>query len=221
MSRLVFPHLYGLAWEMTKHRLPSTLKQGAFTPGYSTRLQRGPDPIFSFDLEYKVLDDGLAHDSLNILEGWHNDRGGNFDSFLLKLSDVVSGAVSTITGQVITPDSGGCAPIVRAIGTSGSAENIYELAGVNGNPGTAPVLHMSGSVLNAGTDYTIQGPGYSGSGYSYPGLVAVISKTITGTVTADFTWYYRVLFAEDEMELQMFLYKLWTLKKVTLEVSRN
>lgn len=221
MSNLLFPHLYGLSWDMKEGLVGSTNVQEAQAPGFETRLANGPDVLSRFALQYVVLDDGLKYDSLNKFAAFFRARRGKFDSFLLSLNDVTKTTHGTLAAQVLTPEAGGYTPIVRALGTSGEVERIFELAGVNGNPGAAPVLKMGGVALTPGTDYTIQGPGVAVSGKTYPGLVAVISHAITGTVTIDGSWYYRVRFEQDAQEFSMFHYLLWNAEEVKLTEVRS
>jgi hypothetical protein len=217
MSNVQFPHIHGVSWEMKKTLVTGTTIQSAYALGHETRISRGPDPLSKFTLAYTILDDGLAHDSLNKLEAFFRDRRGAFDDFLLSVDDVTKTTHGTVTGQALTASGAGNAPFVRSIGTSGSFETIFELAGVNGNPGSAPVVKMSGTPLTLSpVQYAIAGPGVAVSGTTYPGMVAEISASITGPITSDFTWYYRVRFEQDEQELDLFHYLLWKAQEVSL-----
>lgn len=217
MSNVIFPHLYGLAFDVKKTLATGTTIQSAWSLRHETRLSRGPDPINKFSLHYRILDDKGARDSLNTLEAFFRARAGAYDSFLLKLSDVQGGTVSTVNGQTLISDGSGNCPFIRPLGSTGSTETVFELAGVNGNPGSAPVVKMGGTPLTTSpAQYTISGPGVALSGVSYPGMVAEISATITGSITADFTWYYRMRFEQDETEFDMFHYLLWEAQEVKL-----
>jgi hypothetical protein len=222
MSAILFPHITkGLAFDVKPKQIGGTTKQSAWALGKETRISRGPDLLNGWTLHYRKLEDGLTYDSLNQLKAFFHDRAADYDSFLLKLDDVSKATHSTVTGQPLTVTSG-YAPFVINIGTTTSLETIFELAGVNGNPGTPPVLHMAGTgVLTPGTDYTIQGPGVAISGTTYPGLVAIITHGITGAVTADFTWYYRVRFEQNEQEYEMFHYLLYEAQEVRLIEVRD
>jgi hypothetical protein len=50
------------------------------------------------------------------------------------------------------------------------------------------------------------------------GVITFVGNTpfIGWVVTADFTYYFRVTFAEDSLEFENFLYQLWSLKQVKL-----
>jgi hypothetical protein len=215
MSIAVFPHLYGLAFDVKRTTSTGTVVQPSWSLRKETRLRRDPNPINKFSLHYVILDDGLARNSLNKLDGFFRSRTGGFDSFLLDLDDVSGSTSGTIIGQSLTPDGSGFAPFVRSIDTA--TETIFELAGVNGNPGSAPVVKMSGTPLTTSpSQYTIHGPGVAGTGVTYPGMVAEITASITGPITANFSWYYRVKFDQDETEYEMFHYLLYGAQEIKL-----
>jgi hypothetical protein len=219
MSVAVFPHLYGLAFDVKRTTSTGTTVQAAYSLGKETRLRRGPDPLNKFSLHYIILDDNVARNSLNTLDAFFRARSGAFDSFLLKLDDVSGKSISAITGQSLTPDGSGYTPFVRPI--AGGTETIFELAGVNGNPGSAPVVKMSGTPLTTSpSQYSIHGPGVAGTGVTYPGMVAEITASITGPITADFSWYYRVRFDQDETEYEMFHYLLYEAQEIKLTEIR-
>jgi hypothetical protein len=216
MSNVKFPHLYGLAFDVKKTVDTGTVIQPTWSLRRETRINRDPDPISNFSLHYVILDDGLARNSLNQLEAFFRARKGAYDSFLLSLDDVTKSTHGTVTGQSLTPDGSGYAPFLRTI-YSTDVETVFELAGVNGNPGTPPVVKMSGTPLTTSpSQYTIHGPGVAGTGVTYPGMVAEITASITGPITADFTWYYRVRFEQDEAEFEMFHYLLWEAQEIKL-----
>jgi hypothetical protein len=220
MSNVKFPHLYGLAFDVKKTVSTGTVIQPAWSLGKETRLRRGPDPLSKFSLHYVILDDGLARDSLNQLEAFFRARSGSYDSFLLSLDDVTNATHGTRTAQSLTPDGSGYTPFVRTIHGS-DVETVFELAGVNGNPGSAPVVKMSGTPLTTSpAQYTIHGPGVAGTGVTYPGMVAEITASITGPITADFTWYYRVRFDQDDTEFEMFHNLLWEAQEIKLTEIR-
>ncbi len=103
-------------------------------------------------------------------------------------------------------------------------ENIYELAGVNGNPGSAPVVKLNGTLLVPTTDYTFHGPGYASGNITYPGLVVVITHSLgspVGVVTADFTWYYRMRFLQSELDVDWFFFLASKAKQIEMVQTRT
>lgn len=227
MSNAVFPTLRGLAWNVKRTPEWSTLIQSAALPGYETRLQLGPDPIFHFECDYEFLAESLYGSSFNELErlaGFFNSMGGDFSSFLLSLPTLTQNAAhGTITGQTLTPDGNNIAPLIVTRDGPGSnySENIYEAAGVNSNPGSPPVIKKDSTPLVVNTDYTIQGPGYAVGNTTYPGL-AVVFITATGghVMTADFSWYYRVRFEQSKQEFSAFAYLLWECQQLQMIGTR-
>src|SRR5262249_19403343 len=211
MRNMVLPSVRGLSWGVKKTPEWSTLIQKAAAPGYETRIQLGPDPLFHFECDFEFLAEsgyGSSANELDRLEGFFNQRGGDFDSFLLSLPLLTQNpAHGSVTGQVLTPDGNNVAPLVITRDPAGSNynANIYEAEGVNGNPlivgAAAPVIRKDGTPLVAGTDYNFAGPGYALSGVTYPGLaIQFITATGGHTVTADFSWYYRVRFEQSKQE---------------------
>jgi uncharacterized protein DUF2460 len=313
VANILFPTLKGLTWDIKKIPEDATLIQTAANLGYETRVSLTPDPIWHFECKYAVLRQnvqGAVTDELKVLEGFFTARKGDFQSFLLNLSTLTQNTKdSSVTGQTLIPDSNGVAPFVLTplgltytppinnvydVADTNVLETIFELAGVNGNPGTPPVLKMgsttliqtgpttySGTIpssspyqvtisnwisdlanvkangvsltLTSGSpasgqyavasgvytfnsaqagqtlsiaysrqgDYSIEGIGYNSGNYSYPGLVAVITTTITGTITADFSWYYRVRFEQNKQEFLLFSYMLWETQEVQMKGVRQ
>lgn len=229
----MFPNrtaLPGLSWEMKTRDEFFNLTQKAAAPGYRTSVNLGPDPIIHFELTYDWLRQAGSQagtpstDELWTLRALFRNMKGDFDSFLLYAPDVTENtADGQITGQALTPDSNNIAPLIVTRSTDN--ENIYEAAGVNGNPlvtgASAPVIKKDGTPLTLTTDYTIQGPGFAVGNTTYPGLAIVFVASTTGhTITADFTWYYRVKFEQGDQEYDKFLALLYDAQTVKLEQTR-
>ena len=227
MSNNVFQRPRGTSWEFKWEDAYSTLKSEAAAPGFETAVSLGPDPIRTIELNYTILLAGSKGRTRDQLVGFFNLRGGDFDDFLVDLGALTKNpADSSIVGQVLNVDAHGYAPIQLTHYVSAAEnwqENIYELAGVNSNPGTAPVLKLNGTPMSEGTDYVFYGPGYSISGETFPGLMAVIIHGLSGgdVVTADFSWYYRVKFEQPKQEFEMFHWLLWKLQQMRMVVRRG
>jgi len=224
VSNELFPTLAGISWQAKLKDEFSTLVQKAAAPGFETRLLLGPDPLIHFDLDYTFLRQasyGAANDELAKLRGFFRARHGDFDSFLLSLPLVTENdADGTIEGQLLTPDANNVAPLV--VTREGYDESIYEAAGVNGNPGSAPIIGKDSVALTAGTDYNIVGPGFALAGVTYPGLAVQFLITTTGHVMgADFSWLYRVRFAQSDQQFDKFLALLYSAQKVQLVTTRT
>lgn len=227
MSNILFQRPRGTAWEAKWTDKHSNLIQSAAAPGFETRISLGPDPIRTLELNYTILYAGVKGTTRDEVLDFFSLRQGDFDSFLVDLGSLTSNAAdSSITGQVLDVDENGYAAIqlTRAVGSETRRENVYELAGVNGNPGTAPVIKLNGTPLVQDTDYFFHGPGYSISGETFPGLMVIITAGLgspVGTITADFSWYYRVRFEQPQIEVQMFHHLLWRAQSINLVTTRT
>jgi hypothetical protein len=232
VSNLLFPKLPGLHWEAKISDEFATLVQKAAAPGYETRIALGPDPVLHFELTYDFLRQpgsqadtpGSPADELMNIRGFFRARQGSFDSFLLYAPDVTQNvADGLINAQGLTPDANNVAPLIVTRSTFN--ENIYEAAGVNGDPlgvGAAPVIKKDGTPLVVTTDYSFHGPGYAVGNTTYPGLAIVfVAATAGHVITADFTWYYRVRFEQDTQDFQKFLALLYEAQQMQLVVTRT
>lgn len=231
MSNVTFPKLPGLNWDVPTSDEFRTLEQKAAAPGFDTRISLGPDPLIHFELTFDWLRQAGSQagtpstDELQTLRGFFRARQGSFDSFLLYVPDLTENdGDGKIAGQVLTPDANNVAPLI--VTRAGYNENIYEAAGVNGDPlgsgMAAPVIKKDGTPLATPADYTIQGPGYAVGNTTYPGLAVVFTASTAGhTITADFWWYYRVHFEQDTLQFEKFLALLYAAKKVQLVTTRT
>ena len=222
MSNLLFPTLSSLGWTVKMAPEYFTEVQKAAAPGYETRLSYGPDPIYHFELSYEVLRENLlAYNELRRILGFFNQCRGNFASFLLNLTSLTQNINdSYVAGQVLTVDANGYAPVV--VTRDYDTENIYQLAGVNGNPGTAPQIYVGGVLQTLGINYNIVGPGVATSSTTYPGLVIqFITSPGSNVVTANFSWYYQVRFEESKQDFDLFSYLFWECKSLKLIETRT
>jgi hypothetical protein len=174
---------------------------------------------------------------LNKLLGFFLARQGSYDSFLLNLSTLTQNPLdSSVTGQVLTVDSNNNAGIVRTVGISGTPETIYELQ-------AAPVFYNNGTLLTPNTQYALycSQPGENGVGtfltYSpqapYGGCYVHFLETLSGPVTANFSWYYRVIFSagkgnaqdpqlgNDQQEFAALWFQLYEAREITLVSARE
>jgi uncharacterized protein (TIGR02217 family) len=191
----IFPTLPGLSWSVTKQPRFATRIQRAVS-GRELRALDQPNPIWTWTLTYSVLRDGGGYDELRTLMGFFLDQQGAFGAFLL-----VDPSDNSVTGQALGTGDGGTAAfqLVRSMG--GFAEPI-----------TAP---------NAVTEVYVNGVVQSPGGYSVDadsGIVTFTTPPPAGeAVGADFTYYFRVRFAEDSAEFENFMFQLWSLRQVKLQ----
>ena len=206
-----FPTLPGLGWSVSKAPRFATRIQRAVS-GRELRVVDQPNPIWTWTLTYSMLRDqndtraptgpGTGYDELRTLAGFFLQQQGAFQPFLF--DDPTD---DTVSGQPIGTGDGSTTvfQLVRFMGVllpgSGFAE-----------PVTAP---------NTVSTIYFDGVRQSASGYSVDpttGLVTFSSPPPAGQlVTADFTYFFRVRFADDTAEFENFLYQLWALKQVKLQ----
>lgn len=201
---VIFPTLPGLAWSVTKAPRFATRIQKAVS-GRELRVLDQPNPIWLWTLTYDVLRDphdtrgsGLAagFDELRTLMGFFLQQQGAFQPFLF--DDPTD---DTVTGQTI--------------GTGNSSATQFQLVRTMNSfaePVTAPNI-VSAIYFN--------GVRQSAAGYAADpntGLVAFTTPPPSGqAITADFTYWFRVRFAEDTAEFENFMLQLWRLKQIKLQ----
>lgn len=207
----IFPALPGLGWSVSKAPRFATRIQRAVS-GRELRVLDQPNPIWTWTLTYSMLRDahdtrgasgpGAGYDELRTLMGFFLQQQGSFQPFLFD-----DPSDDNATGQAIATGDGGTTvfQLVRTMGAELPGGGFAE-------PITAP---------NAVSTIYFDGVRQSASGYSVDpatGLVAFTSPPPAGQViTADFTYYFRVRFADDTASFENFLYQLWSLKQVKLQ----
>lgn len=211
MSNEIFPELPGLKWDSTKKPLWST-KIHETTNGKETRAAYWSYPKWFFNLSYEFLDDSDLVRDLQTLGGFFLARKGRFDSFLFRdSSDYI------VAGQVIGTGDGsrGDFQLVRSFGEFD--EPIKNIVGVLEEPivvvgGVPEVALLPGSP-------TIKVDGVIASNYaiSTTGLVTITpAPAEDAVISADFSFYFRARFVQDEAEFAQFMADLWELKKLEM-----
>ena len=207
----IFPTLPGLGWSVSKAPRFATRIQRAIS-GRELRVLDQPNPTWSWTLTYAMLRDehdnrgasgpGIGYDELRTLMGFFLQQQGAFQPFLY--DDPTD---DRALAQAIGTGDGGTTvfQLVRTMGMSLPGSGFAE-------PITAP------NVLSAiYFDGVVQSP----SGYSLApttGLVTFTNPPPSGQiVTADFTYYFLVRFADDGADFENFLYQLWALKQVKFQ----
>ena len=201
----IFPVLPGLSWPVTKAPRFATRIQRAVS-GRELRALDQPWPIWTWTLTYTLLRDkwdarapsgpGLGYDEFRTLAGFFLQQQGAFLPFLF--DDPTDNAV---TGQ--------------PLGTGNASDIAFQLvrnmAGFV-EPITAP-NNLSAIYFNG----VLQSP----SGYAVDldtGIVTFAAPPPSGQlITADFTYRFRVRFAEDTAEFDNFMYQLWQLQRLRLQ----
>lgn len=199
MAAAQFPALPGLAWSVYKE------------PGFKTRVQKSVDgvewrafdqalPIWTFTLTFNFLRDDAVHGELNILRGFFLAQLGAAVPFLYDdpTDDQILGQVIGVGDGVTTQFQ-----LVRTIGA------LLGSGGYN-EPITAPqqvsAIYFNGAQVAPGHTTSLS-----------TGIIAFPSAPAAGTVIAvDFSYFFRVRFADDMADFENFLYRLWQLRQVKL-----
>jgi len=201
----IFPALPGLGWSVTKAPRFATRIQRAVA-GRELRVLDQPYPIWTWTLTYSLLRDkhdtrgpaglGAGYDELRTLAGFFLQQQGSFQPFLF--DDPTD---DSVIGQPLgTGDSSTSAfQLVRSM--AGFAEPVTA-------PDTVGEIYFNG-VAQASSSYMVDGD---------TGLVTFASPPPAGQlITADFTYRFRVRFADDTAEFENFMYQLWQLKQIKLQ----
>ena len=230
MGNSVFPQLAGLDWNVKRTPTFRTLLQSVAN-GFTVRVPQLTDPMWTFECSYEFLNE--QNDDLNVLLGFFLARQGAYDSFLLNLGSLTQNPFdSAVTDQPLTIDANNCAPLVRTLGSSQYNEQIYELNGT-------PIIKSNGTPLVSGTDYTLYtatqtaAGTLNGNGITYAGCVVKFLHGISGAVTADFGFYYRVIFSigkgtsqdpqlgNDQQDFEMLWQFMYEAQAITLVTARE
>jgi uncharacterized protein (TIGR02217 family) len=201
----IFPVLPGLGWSVTKAPRFAGRIQHAVS-GREVRVLDQPYPIWTWTLTYSLLRDkwdargagglGAGYDELRTIAGFFLAQQGTFQPFLF--DDPTD---SVAAGQVI--------------GTGNSTSTSFQLVrnmGAFAEPMTAPNV-VSAVYFNG----VRQDPaGYTADADT--GQLTFAAPPPAGQiVTADFTYRFRVRFADDAAEFENFMYQLWQLKQIKLQ----
>jgi uncharacterized protein (TIGR02217 family) len=211
MSNVVFPATMGLKWGLTKIPIFSTRIQQA-TSGKTLRAAFYQYPLYWYDLSYDILRDDVAHNELKTLMGFYLSRQGAFDSFLY-----IDPSDNIVTGQAIGIGDGNTKTfqVVRTYG--GFVEPCYD---IQSPVSPTPILnvYINGVKKTITTDYSIA---YLNSGI----LTFVAAPGNALPITADFSYYKRVRFAEfndssGSDSFSQFMYNLWEVQKLSFITAR-
>lgn len=211
MSDEIFPELPGLKWDSTKKPQWST-KLHETASGKETAAAYWSFPKWFFGLSYEVLEESRVVHDLKTIGGFFLARKGRFDSFLYRdPSDCqVEGQVlgvgdgSRTTFQMIRSFGEFDEPMKDIVGAIGAGISVVD--GVPAAPldDRAPTFYVDG----------IRPSTYS---VSASGLLTLGAPPAAGAeVMADFSYYFRCRFLQDEAEFTEFMQNLWELKKLEM-----
>ena len=201
----IFPTLPGLGWSVTKMPRFAGRIQNAVS-GRELRVLDQPNPIWTWTLTYALLRDkwdaraaagpGVGYDEMRTLAGFFLEQQGTFRPFLF--DDPTD---NTIAGQVVGTGNG-----------STTAFQLVRSMGDFAEPITAP---------NVVTAICLNGVRQDPAGHTVDaesGVVTFATPPPNGqVVTGDFSYRFRVRFADDSAEFENFMYQLWQLKQIKLQ----
>lgn len=189
MSNAIYPSLPGLAWPVMKQPEFSTSIKKSVS-GKEFRAAFMQFPLWTFELTYEYLRNGVAGNDLNTLTGFFLARQGSFDSFLFtEPSDHAVADQLLGVGDGVTTSF----QLIRALGTFVEpVQNVNALANIK----------VNGVVVS---NYTL-------------GSTGIVTFTTPPAVNAQLTWsgsyFFRVRFLQDTSQFSQFMQDLWELKKV-------
>jgi uncharacterized protein (TIGR02217 family) len=201
MSNLVFPVLRGLGWSV--FRRPTfegvTVKRSRNAKRTSVIYQTSP--VWDYELTYPDYLNDVAPNGANpytdkkTIEGFYLLAGGPWDTWLFQDPED-----NTYTAQTM-------------IGTADGVNKVFQVARLWGgfnepiqniNAGTL-VVKDNGVTKTLTTDYTV----------SSTGVVTFVVAPIAGhAITADFAFKFRCEFMDNNLNMEEFMYQLWTLDSV-------
>jgi uncharacterized protein (TIGR02217 family) len=197
MSNAIFPTVAGLGWSIHKVPLFKTAISEARS-GKEVRSAAMAQPRYRIELAYSYLkNDGVigagnSDDDLRTILGFFLARQGSFDSFLW-----THPYDNTVTSQNLGTGNGSLTQFqfFRSIG--GFNETIQNVNQITS-------LTVGGAAKTQGVDFSV----------SSSGTITFTSAPTNGAgIVASFTFYYRVRFADDQLDFENFMYKLYELKK--------
>jgi Conserved hypothetical protein 2217 (DUF2460) len=222
MPLLIYPELPGLAYNILKRPIMSTLGADEPSPsGDDVLLRQYQNPLWEFELIYEWLYDdatetwgtltALPYHQQQALLGFFLQVSGT--GFLLK--DPTDFQVRDGALSVTTVGGTKYSQIVRNMG--GFDESILA---VNGNP----TIYVGGVAQTPGTDYTWDPTllDFTAPGVSWDGqYITWITNPGSSPVTADFDFYFYCRFKQDSTDFEKFAQSLWLNQKVEIRSRRR
>lgn len=194
MSNNIFPNFSGITWPIPKRATWKTLVSQTES-GREVRVALRSLPLFEWDLPYGIL---RAADQATFW-GFYNACYGGYYTFLFddKADDFAQGAQLGVGDGTTTQFQ-----FVRSY----AGEFVEPRTDIQQSP-TAPKIYLNGVLKTSG--YSIN--------YLNSGILTFTTAPASGVViTADFYFYWRVRFKEDQLQIDLIYQGLANLKKVTL-----
>lgn len=197
MSNAVFPTFRGIKLSTRKSPIWSTTVQRAFS-GRSKRVSNWTYPIWEIELQFEFLRDTATHNELKQLLGFFCARRGRGDHFLFDDPDD-----HYISDQQLGVGDGSQTDfqLIRSIDTW-----VEPCKNIKSSP--APKIYLDGVLQESGYSITMMDSG----------MVSFTAPPAEGVVvSADFGYYFRVCFKDDQADFQKTFYQVWELGRLELE----
>ncbi len=198
MSDLVFPTLPGLKWDIVKTPQFATAIS-KHVSGREVRASNYAYPLWKWEMSYEFLRETAGFAELETLAGFFLARHGAFDTFLF----ADPSEPNSVAGYSVGTGDGLTTSFQLTKTYAGFAE---------------PIGYVDQTTLGVSVGGVMQASGWS---LIMPNTIVFITAPAAGAaITASYTWYYRVRFADDAHDYNNFMYQLWELKKLTLEMVK-
>lgn len=200
----VFPRLQGETYPVKKRPVFNTIVQTA-SSGLEVRVAEYSYPLWEWDIPYSWLSQEAAIEDFQTLTGFILNQYGKFFYFLY--NDVNDNSTAGVAASIgIGTGTQTQFQIGRTLG--GFFEPLFD---INNSP-YAPIIHVNGVLQVLGTNYTINSTG----------LITFLTGAPSSgwSITADFNYYWRVRFDEDNPEFSNFVNNWWEAQKITLRQVR-
>lgn len=199
MSNEIFPVLPGLKWDISKKPMWSNSIKTSVS-GKERRATYWTYPRWEFKMSYELLRNADAvtdaTTELKRLMGFFLARKGSFDNFLFR-------------------DPSDCSVVQQLIGTGNGSNTDFQLVR-SMDQFSEPIKNIDSSDAEP-IIYLDEMPQTSGYTISSTGLVSFDNAVASDVkITADFSFYFRVRFLQDEKEFNQFMYQLFELKSLEL-----
>jgi uncharacterized protein (TIGR02217 family) len=200
MSNLIFPALAGLQWDVKKSpQFQTTIVK--HTSGRETRVSNYAHPLWKWEMSYELLRETQGYAELQALCGFFLARLGSFDTFLF--ADPAESNMAT--NYELGVGDGFTTEYVLTKSYAGFIEPVGYVDAT-----TLQVFIGGVQVYSPATWVLVT-----------PNTLQLTSALPAGSViSASYIWYYRVRFGEDVHDYNNFMYQLWELKKLTLEMVK-
>jgi len=216
----VYPTPPGLSFSVFWNPTFATLPTQVSASKAEIDILLADEPIHEFELTYDFLrntttwaGEGLALNEFKNFMGFFLRLKANVGRFLFWHPDdnrTLLEPVGTTDG--VATDFG---PLTRTFGV-GDNVGVETIGYIHDTDlGTYPINVYLDGVLQSSAIYTIDS--------TYPKrqmLSFLIAPTTGQVITADYSYYYYVKFAEDNLSFEKFMSMLWTIKRVTLRSLR-